>query len=164
MHVCSASGPSTSTLGNLNLSGLDRGDELGGSGWGVAATYNLNRRFGITGDISGHYSDQGGNWGTLAFGPQIAARSKHFKPFTEVLFGVARTSPPLLGSHYGFALLAGGGLDLRVTKHIGIRMLQADLVSQRQSQAIFGSNWLNGGRVQSGFVISLGGGAPTAKL
>jgi hypothetical protein len=43
-------------------------------------------------------------------------------------------------------------------------MLQADLVSQRQSQAIFGSNWLNGGRVQSGFVISLGGGAPTAKL
>lgn len=113
------------------------------NGWDAALTGNFNKWLGMTGDFSGAYKSQNGigvKSYTFTFGPTIAARSNEtFTPFGHVLLGgfhqVADASGTSLGTNNGFAFIAGGGVDAKITPHIAARLGQFDWMSFHASDA-----------------------------
>ncbi|MCP9494683.1 MAG: porin family protein [Pyrinomonadaceae bacterium MAG19_C2-C3] len=139
---------------------IDSEDEIGDTsenlnGFNVAATGYLTERFGITGDISGHFrnddfsSSIGGTTTNFeaksrAFnflaGPQYRfTNSTRVTPFVRALAGVQNrrvefdvegtNTPDLFDfdeSATDFALAIGGGLDVRVSDRVAIRAFQID--------------------------------------
>jgi len=117
-------------------------NQLGATG---SFAYNVNKWIGIVGEIGGYRFDRqiyvlntdetqslatiSGNMQTYLFGPRLNwRRFDHFVPFAEVLFGAARGSQQVTGdqSQTAFALAAGGGVDVILTKYIAWRFFQAD--------------------------------------
>jgi outer membrane protein OmpA-like peptidoglycan-associated protein len=132
----------------------------GENGWGLAATYNLNRYFGLTADFGGHYSDQA-NFGTFMFGPKVMYRGEHVTPFGELLVGLARLSPEGRDSAHGLGVAVGGGFDLNIAKRVAWRVIQADYIRQQHNfSSGLGVGSLDGARVQGGLVFMLGGMEP----
>jgi outer membrane protein OmpA-like peptidoglycan-associated protein len=110
----------------------------GGSG---DIALNLNRWFGIAADIGGYHngniknSKVSGTVISYLFGPRISLRnSTAWTPFFHALFGGAHGSvdvPASLGgpasfSRNAFAMVAGGGLDAKISKHFALRTVQAE--------------------------------------
>lgn len=109
----------------------------GGSGW---VGFNLTRSIGIVGEIaSQHASGINGTGADLTLtsflaGPRYTwTRAGRFAPFAQVLLGGAHAGGTLApggsvlsGSANAFAMTAGGGLDIGITRHIGLRAFQAD--------------------------------------
>ena len=105
----------------------------------------------------------------ITAGPRVTFGSWHsrFRPFAHVLFGGAYTTasaqiftfqgpgsffPPgftpnpnapittrLVASQWGFAMFAGGGLDVKMSKHVYIRPVGADYFLTRYTNNLFGS-------------------------
>src|SRR4051812_29178955 len=145
-------------------------------GIGVAATYNFKRWLGLTADFSGTLWGSGETpaqlsilddslFYNLSFGPKITLRRKHFAPFAEGLFGwhrLTQDSVPLVGAsdHWGFML--GGGLDVPLAKHFGLRLIRADYVfsnHQYAPEALVSSTHVRGVRLETGVNFMFGGGA-----
>ena len=129
-----ASGKIGTTMGTFSQST----NFNGGSG---DFALNLNKWFGIAADIGGYHngninnSKVSGNVISYLFGPRISLRnSTAWTPFFHTLFGGVHGSvdvPASLGgpatfSRNAFALVAGGGLDANVSKHISLRTFQAE--------------------------------------
>src|SRR5215510_14514765 len=99
-------------------------------GGSVSGAVNANSWFGIAGDYGLYHfqpSFSGGvNIHTFTVGPRISARGSRVTPFGQVLVG---------GFHgldtNGFAMSAGGGLDIRVSEHVAIRPVQAEYMLLR---------------------------------
>jgi outer membrane protein OmpA-like peptidoglycan-associated protein/opacity protein-like surface antigen len=113
-------------------------------------TYNANKWLGLTAEIGGyHFSRQiygppiqnpdgsvtfalqsiSGSWQSYMAGPRINVRRfDHFVPFVEVLFGAAHGGAQLVGetSQTAFALAAGGGVDVVLSKNFAWRFVEAD--------------------------------------
>ncbi len=134
-------------------------------GFGVSPTFNVNRWLGLSVDAGAHYGD-GVRIATVTAGPRLKLREQHFEPFVEALFGLHRLSITGLGTDNNFGIILGGGVDLPITKHFGWRLVQADYVFGRHdfSPLVAGTQDLNGVRVRTGLLISLGGGAPLPPL
>jgi len=137
---------------------LHPGGEIGGSelddidtGWGSQVTFNVNNWLGLTGDGGGHYPEHGGNIYTFTGGPQIHFHMKNFTPFLEGLFGAARFSPDVLPQETNFAVLAGGGLDLNLSRRVWIRFVQADYFHSSYSNSD-----MDGVRLQTGLILNFG--------
>ncbi len=118
------------------------------NGFNVAATGYLTRRFGITGDFSGHFTSEsvpdplGGNITTkvrvynFLGGPQVKFRgASRVSPFVRALAGVANTRSTInvpsinvsdTASSTDFVLAIGGGLDVQVSDHVDLRLFQVD--------------------------------------
>lgn len=139
-------GTATEESGNpiIRFGGLD--------GFNIAVTGNITRRIGITGDFSALFRRQtvnvtGGNvrFKSTSFsylaGPQFKFINKtRVTPFVRALAGVSNnhfsyratatgaTTPAAEASLNitDFALAVGGGLDVRVNKHIAVRAFQID--------------------------------------
>jgi len=158
----------TDTLGTPGSVSLDNMP----AGWGAATTFMLARHFGLTADFGGHYktfNDLGGlklNIGTFMFGPRFEARTEHFTPFAEALFGLHRVAPQNVGvtANNAFGLAVGGGLDAHVSRHLDIRVIQADFVHSKHDFGTFGAGSttfdltdtkFSGVRVQAGIVLLL---------
>src|SRR4051812_33086539 len=104
-------------------------------GVGASATYNFNRWFGLTLDSSAHWGsgetttankiDDAGFY-NLSFGPKITFRTKHFSPFLEALVGDHRLTPEAFHDIDKIGFMAGGGLDINLSRHIALRLLRAD--------------------------------------
>ena len=122
-------------------------------GWGGQFTYNLNNWAGLTLDAGGHYHD--GSVHTVTGGPTFTYRRGHFAPFGEALFGFAHIAPDGAPDANRFAVIAGGGLDYRVTPRFSIRPIQADYVYTTYPVS-GGSITGNGVRLQAGLVINFG--------
>jgi outer membrane protein OmpA-like peptidoglycan-associated protein len=139
-------------------------------GAGATLTYNFNRWFGLTGDISGHWGS--GEKGTperiddaafynLSVGPKITFRSHYFSPFLEALVGGHRLTPDLFHRDDQFGFMAGGGLDLNLSRHFALRLLRADYVFSNHQfgpDSVVRGTDVRGVRLQSGVVFLLGGG------
>ncbi len=121
------------------------------TGFATSFTYNFTKTIGIEGDVrwnrgniitaqlsgasaSARYTDL-----PVLFGPRFAFRgNSRAIPFVHVLFGYDHAQISGSGSasgqnisvggpsSNGFGLAAGGGLDVRVSKLIAIRVIQAD--------------------------------------
>src|SRR5882762_2828301 len=100
-------------------------------GGSVSLAGNLNDWFGVVGDFGAYHGQpafSGGlNIQTYMLGPRFSARSRgRVTPFGQVLAGGFHG----LGTN-GFALTAGGGLDVKVTDHFAIRAFQVEYVLLR---------------------------------
>jgi len=143
----------------------------GGSG---SAAYNFNSWLGIVGDIGVYHqggitaSDLSLTLSTYQVGPRVSMRTqRHLIPFGQVLFGGGHAGGTLyttslggglapLGTSNAFVLTAGGGIDWKVTRSVGIRVIQAEyLYSQFQNGAGHG-NQQNNLRISAGIVVSFG--------
>ena len=105
-----------------------------GQGWNIAATANVNRVLGVTGDFSGSY-EHGSTLYTYMAGPTISARTKWVTPFAHALFGGGHAD-----SLNVFAMAFGGGVDVNAGKHVALRIIQADWMSFRRGGESLNSN------------------------
>jgi peptidoglycan-associated lipoprotein len=121
------------------------------NGWEGQGTFNFNRHLGVTADVSGAsltpfgFSVLGVSAGTYQrlnnylFGPAVTANLGRTSVFAHALFGEARSSLgagvtlPIIGgistgitSANAFAMAFGGGIDIGLTRHLGIRAVQVD--------------------------------------
>ena len=137
--------PKAEFFGGYQYTRFDGG--LNANGWNMALTGNLNRWFGITSDFSGAYKSQNGvsfNNYTYTFGPVVSLRhSETFTPFAHFLAGGVHSSAAFGGasaSGNGFAMMFGGGVDVKATQHVGVRAIQFDWLSLRSNGASDNNN------------------------
>jgi outer membrane immunogenic protein len=138
----------------------------GGSGWAV---FNFGRSFGIVGEVASQHASNISNSGadltltSYLAGPRYTwARARHFAPFTQVLLGGAHASGSLApgnsgltGSAHAFALTAGGGFDIGLTRHIVLRALEADYYLTRFDNGA--NDHQNNLRLAAGLIVRFGG-------
>jgi hypothetical protein len=141
-------------------------------GAGATVTYDFNRWFGLTVDSSGQWgSGQSGvaaridqvEFFNLSAGPKITFRTHYFSPFLEVLGGEHRLASEVFGNDRELGFMAGGGLDLNLTRHFAVRLFRADFVysdHQYGPSSIVPATDVRGVRLQSGLVFMFGGGQP----
>jgi hypothetical protein len=151
------------------------------AGGGGTFAYNFTSLLGIAADLGGcKYfgetipalsSKVSGNDFTFMFGPRFTFRSASaFRPFFEVNFGGNRLSlscnsgTPCSGMTYtkdAFALTAGGGFDIKLSKKFALRPIQAEYLYTRfgnscQFALCSDNNNQNSFRLKSGIVIGWG--------
>lgn len=137
------------------------------NGWNASFTTNISRWFGVTADFSGHYGNipvttgVNADFNTHLFtvGPRFAYRNfERVTPFGHVLFGAVRQDADFLTStgrvsfnDSTFAMVVGGGVDLKITDNIAFRLFQTDYVLTR-----FNDDNQSNFRASTGVVIKLG--------
>ncbi|HWY57902.1 MAG TPA: outer membrane beta-barrel protein [Terriglobales bacterium] len=151
------------------------------AGGGGTFAYNFTSLLGIAADLGGcKYfgetvpalsSKLSGTDFTYMFGPRFTFRSASaFRPFFEVNFGGNRLSlscnsgTPCSGITYtkdAFALTAGGGFDIKLSKKFALRLIQAEYLYTRfgnscQFALCSDNNNQNSFRLKSGIVIGWG--------
>lgn len=167
------------TVPNKNLPSLNC------AGGGGTFAVNLTSVFGLAADLGGCriFSNAyglgntvKGNEFTFLFGPRITFRNRSpFRPFFEVNFGGARISLTCRSSatncvnatagatlsRTAFAMTAGGGFDIRLSKKFALRLVQAEYLYTRFGNdcpltVCTNSNHQNSFRLKSGIVIGWG--------
>jgi len=172
---------STSTAGN-RMVGLN-----GGS---AAFAFNFNNYFGLVADVGGYDAnrlqltgnganqplvvDASGTAYTYLFGPRVSfRRDSRISPFAQVLVGGVHASQMTLSNCAGafctplpaqnaLAMTGGGGLDIRVTRHMFIRAIQAEYMLTRFASITGAANTTqNDFRLSSGLVFRFGNAMPS---
>jgi opacity protein-like surface antigen len=157
------------------------------AGGGGTLAYNVTSLVGIAADLGGcKYfgqtvpapisSNVDGSAFTFLFGPRLTFRSKSpFQPFAELNFGGMRISLTCNNnngncpgsptySKTAFAMTVGGGFDIKLSKKLSLRPVQAEYLYTRfgndcQLQVCTFNNNQNSFRLKSGIVINWGGSA-----
>jgi hypothetical protein len=156
------------------------------NGGSTSVAFNLNRYLGLVGDFGGFNNTRlllastgqsesvnaqvvGGSAFTYLAGPRISFRDHgRLTPFAQALFGGMHTSDVTLSGCTGnctllpventFAMTAGGGLDLKVRRHLALRIVQAEYVMTSFENRDTGSSATqNDMRLSSGIVFRFGG-------
>jgi opacity protein-like surface antigen len=135
---------------------------LGGSG---EFTYHVHKWLALTAD-GGGYVFRGFPAGvsstmyTYAAGPRITFRSyRRVTPFVKALLGGARltaSSDNVHAAENSVALLAGGGIDVSLSRRFAIRAVQADYLLTRFSLANGSSATQHNLRLSFGVVFRFG--------
>ena len=143
-------------------------------GIGGTLTFNFNRWLGISFDGSDHWGsgektifktiDDAG-FANFSVGPKFTYRGHRFAPFVEVLVGGHRLMPEAFHDVTKLGFMFGGGLDIKLSRHVAWRLLRADYVI---SDYRFGASpatpntEVRGARLQTGLNFMFGGGEPPA--
>jgi opacity protein-like surface antigen len=140
---------------------LPRGELFGGySYWGTGGanfggvdtsiTENVRPWFGGALEVSSHWNG-GANVSTFMYGPVFAYRKDpRVTPFLHILAGAVRGSVGYLDisqSKTTFGVAPGGGVDVKVTRNLALRVVQVDYVLSR-----FSDTHQNNFRVSAGVV------------
>jgi peptidoglycan-associated lipoprotein len=110
------------------------------NGANARASVRLAGGFSAVGEFGGEFSSDVNGTGedltlySYLFGPRYTVRKwERWQPFAQLLVGGAHASGTFepsvsgtSGSYNAFAMVAGGGLDINLTKRIGIRAVEAD--------------------------------------
>ena len=136
----------------------------GGSG---AVAVNLTSWFGLAGEFgaygAGNVRGSGRSLTLFSYiaGPRLALRrDSRVTPFAHALFGGGHaagtlyTGPGGLGANNAFNMAIGGGLDIRVSPRVAIRVVQADYFFTKFLNGI--NNRQNNLRLGAGVVFRLG--------
>jgi len=128
------------------------------NGWNGSVTGNFNRFLGMTAEFNGEYDSQNiagvstsEHLHNFLFGPTVSLRTRTFTPFAHALFGVSHFTTSSAGvstSDNAFATAIGGGVDMKVTRMLAIRLAQVDYLRTQ-----FNSDSQNHFRVASGVVV-----------
>jgi opacity protein-like surface antigen len=158
------------------------------NGGSTNVAFNLNRYLGLVGDFGGFNDTRllltgaglnpsvnaqvvGGSVFSYFAGPRLSFRDHgRLTPFAQVLVGGMHASDitlsgctsncTFLPAENTFAMTAGGGLDLKVRRHLSIRIVQAEyLMTSFESRNTGGSATQNDLRLSSGIVLRFGGRA-----
>ena len=143
----------------------------GQSGVNLEYTRNLTKHIGLTGDASVHFHRESHNTSVSTFsskrdqyfllgGIQFkTGNGKRVQPFAHALFGASlfrgfTSDLRASGNVYffddatSFAMAFGGGLDIRVSKRIDLRLVQADY-----APTFFGPGRQNNFRLSIGIIL-----------
>ena len=143
--------------------------EVNPRGIGASGTYNFNRWLGLTLDYSTHWGSGEAGLGktlddsgftNLSLGPKVTFRSEHLAPFLELLVGDHRLQPEAFHDVNKLGLMAGGGLDVKVSRHFALRLLRADYVFSNYQYglpAVAPKTEIRGARLQAGVNFMFGG-------
>lgn len=133
------------------------------NGWDVSVTENMNRWFGGTLDISGHYkaplvsgSKNRQRLYSILYGPRLFYRRPWGTAFAHVLLGAAHTQVKVTpvgprASDLSFATAIGGGVDWNFRNKTAIRVVQAEYL---RANAL--GNSQNSFRLSAGVILYLG--------
>jgi hypothetical protein len=105
----------------------DMGDGAGGS-----FTYNFIKNLGLEGDFGRNFTDNASET-TVSVGPKVETRGEGVNFFLNTLLSWNHLQVSGLGGRNGIGAILGGGMDLRATRHIGIRLIEADYVWAHQN-------------------------------
>lgn len=165
---------------------------VGLNGGSASIAFNFNRYIGLVADIGGYDDSQleltgngtneplvvnsSGTAYTFLFGPRLSFRnSTRFTPFVQGLVGGVHASEVTVSDCTGsaciplpaqlaFAMTAGGGFDIRLTRHFSLRPIQAEYMMTRFADVTYGSTGVatteNDLRLSSGLVFGFGGRPP----
>ncbi len=127
-------------------------NNYGGSG---AFTWNATRWLGLTEELGGlsynrivNGTTLHGGITTFLAGPRVNFRRfDYFVPFVELMVGAGHAGPEMTGSNSqtAFALVAGGGVDIALTRNIAWRFAEIDYLST----SFYGNSLAAGGRENS---------------
>lgn len=141
------------------------------NGVNLEYTRNITRHIGLTGDASAHFHRENSSAGLGAFssqrdqyfllgGIQLRAQpEQRVRPFAHALFGASlfrgfTSDIRPAGNVYtfddatSFAMALGGGVDVRVSKRIDMRLIQFDY-----TPTFFGSGRQDNFRISAGIVL-----------
>src|SRR4029077_15115489 len=117
--------PKAEFFGGYQYTRFDGG--LNANGWDTTLTGKLNQWFGVSADFSGASKSQNGvsfNNYTYTFGRVVSLRhNEKFTPFAPFLAGGIHSSAAsggLSASGSGFAMMLGGGVDVKVTHRVAV--------------------------------------------
>ncbi len=157
------------------------------NGGEASLAFNFTPHFALVADFAGYADGQlrltgtsvneprdvnsSGTAFTYMAGPRFSFyRGARVSPFMQVLAGAVHASPVVVSNCSGapectalpaqnaFAMTAGGGLDLRLTHHVSLRLVQAEYMMTRFSDVATGAGGSqNDMRLSSGLVFSFGG-------
>src|SRR6266852_2346131 len=147
-------------------------NSLGGS---ASFTYNASKWLGLTAEVgehrfkrnifplTGNNTPASDSLTTYLFGPRLNLRKfDHFVPFAEFLAGGTYGGNQLTGLSGGqgqnaFAIAAGGGVDVVLTKNLAWRFAQFDyLMTTHSGPALGASGRQNNFRAATGLVLRFG--------
>ncbi|MGH9775455.1 MAG: outer membrane beta-barrel protein [Candidatus Acidiferrales bacterium] len=144
---------------NANVPGFSTSASFNGNGGGGNLEYNVNHWFGLVGDLAGYYfaAEATGGAFSYLFGPRINFRHGNVTPFAHVLLGGIATTSGIgqFGPQNQFAMAAGGGLDIKVSRHFAIRPVQAEYFLSKIPDGL--NNRQNNFRFSAGIVFRFGG-------
>lgn len=137
----------------------------GGDGW---LAYNFSHSWSAVALVSGqHASNIEGSGADLTltsylFGPRYSWRkSGRYIPFGQLLLGGAHAAGSFApgsagypGSSSAFAMTAGGGLDIELTKRFAVRAFQADYYHTHFANGI--NDHQNNLRISAGLILRFG--------
>ncbi len=154
------------------------------SGGSTSLAVNLTRHFGMVADFGAFrdsqlrlgginpaiIADSKGKAFTYLFGPRITLGNRErVAPFVQALFGGIHASAVTvaagcsgpgctpLPSETKFAMALGGGLDVRLRRHLAIRVIQAEYLMTKFSDLDSGANGTqNDVRLSTGLVFRFG--------
>jgi opacity protein-like surface antigen len=148
---------------NANAPGIAPSASYNGNGGGGQIEYNVNRWLGAVADLGGFLATSSGNGAfagaglTYLFGPRVNIRRGKVTPFAQVLFGGIRTTDGIAqstGTENNFAMTAGGGIDVKVSKHVAVRPVQAEYFLTKIPDGL--NNRQNNFRFSAGVVFRFG--------
>ncbi len=167
---------------------------VGLNGGSASLAFNLNRYIGLVADFGGYDDSQlqlagsganqpvvvnaSGTAYTFLGGPRLSFRnSTRFTPFAQALFGDVHATAVTISNCTGslctplpaqdaFAMTAGAGLDIALTRHISLRAVQAEYMMTRFAAlpATGPGTTQNDLRLSTGLVFRFGDIAPHAPL
>jgi hypothetical protein len=128
---------------------------------GFTGRYEYNKKTFDAGTITGPGgppADAGTH--TVVFGPRLKYRFGRVEPFGHGLFGFTRIGVTPRGfaeeSDTAFAMKFGGGADVGVSHHLGIRVFEFNYFLTRFNNAANSDIHLNGKGTQNNWTISAG--------
>jgi hypothetical protein len=139
-------------------------------GLGSAFTYNFDPHWGLEGDFGYNWTNNF-NEATASGGPRFIWRTDDGNYFAHALFSYNHLGVNgLSNGSNNLGLIAGGGIDLPITKKFAWRLVEADYVWGRHNYSDYVDPefpslrraQLEGVRLRTGIVISFGGAPPVA--
>ncbi|MGD0510006.1 MAG: outer membrane beta-barrel protein [Terriglobales bacterium] len=148
---------------NANVPGIAPSATYNGNGGGGQLEYNANRWLGVVGDLSGFYATSSGSGAfagaafTYLLGPRVNFRRGKVTPFAQALFGGVWTTDGIAqstGPENNFAMTAGGGIAIKVSRHVSVRPVQAEYFMTKIPDGL--NNRQDNLRLGAGIVLRLG--------
>lgn len=157
---------------HLQLGGAPSNIGSSSNGWAGGAYLHLLGPWGAEADYSDHYGvspqlPPNGNTYyvpgfTELYGPRFTLALPRIHPFVHALFGTVHgqasvpspilfAGPPITISENAFGMAFGGGLNVKATGRIWVRLIQVDYL-----RAQFTNNTQNDTRISAGLVFRFG--------
>lgn len=124
-------------------------------GFVVDISYFFNKWFGITFDSGAHFGNNY-DYDEVMVGPTIRFPAEHLQPFIHALGGWTRLAPGFLEYNDVFGLAGGGGIDLKVARHLNIRLAEADYIYAQHNYGAGNPKYVDNVRLSTGLVFLAG--------
>jgi hypothetical protein len=133
-------------------------------GFGTNLTYNFTKYLGLEANYGGDWNRYAAN-NAFVVGPKLTWRGEGVDFFAHALLGFDRFATRGIAPDNGVAAVLGGGMDLKIWKHLSLRVFEADYQPERVNfSTVVGPEnpglrrqTFDGVRLTTGFVFNIGG-------